>query len=136
MVIDWLNMNAKMWSYIGGQNKAWRAVRVRAGAYLGSKRVMCHYEMGLVYKNEHNIYHMRHQTNYEITNGTHDISLKFIFILSRTSFILDLHQNPIYLAWIGFTNFIILELWKIHSYLCKIKYWARSPWRGTCTWKL
>ena len=114
-------MDTKMWSYIGGQNKAWRTIKVRVGAYLGSKRVMRHHEMGLVHKNEHNIYHMRHQANYEITNDTHDISFKFIFILSRTSLMLDPHQNPIYLAWIGFKNFIISELWKIHSYLCKIK---------------
>ena len=31
------------------------------------------------------------------------------------------HQNPIYLAWINITNSIILELWKIHSSLFKIK---------------
>ena len=31
------------------------------------------------------------------------------------------HQSPIYLACIGLTNFIISELWKIHSYLRKIK---------------
>ena len=82
---------------------------------------MHRHEIGLVHENEHNIYHMRHQTDYEITNGTHDISLKFIFILSKTSFMLDPHQNPIYLARIGFTNFIISELRKIRSYLCKIK---------------
>ena len=29
------------------------------------------------------------------------------------------YQSPIYLAWISLTNFIILELWKIHSYLFK-----------------
>ena len=63
-------------------------VKVRVGTYLGSERVMHHHEMGLVHKNEHKIYHIHHQTEYEITNGTHDISLKFIFILSRTFFIL------------------------------------------------
>ena len=31
------------------------------------------------------------------------------------------HQNPICLAWIGLTNFIISKLWKIHYCLCKIK---------------
>ena len=63
-------------------------VRVRVGAYFGSKRVMRHHEMGLVYKNEHKIYHMCHQTDYEIINDTHGILIKFIFILSRTFFIL------------------------------------------------
>ena len=68
-------------------------VRVRAGVYLDSKRVMRHHEMRLVHENEHNIYHMRHQTDYEIINDTHDISLKFIFILSITSLMLDpLHE--------------------------------------------
>ena len=71
---------------------------MRAGVYLGSERVMCHHEMGLVHKNEQKIYHMHHQTEYEITNGTHDISLKFIFILSKTSLMLGPHQNLIYLA--------------------------------------
>ena len=121
MAIDWLNVDTKKWSYIRSQNKAWRIVKVRAGAYLGSERVMHHHEMGLVHKKEHKIYHMHHQTKYEITNGTQDISLKFIFILSKISLMLGPHQNLIYLAWIGLTNFIILELWKIHSYLCKIK---------------
>ena len=96
-------------------------VKVRASAYLGSERVMRHHEMGLVHKNEHTIYHMHHQTEYVITNGTHDISLKFIFILSKTSLMLGPRQNPIYLVWIGLTNFIISELWKNHSYVCKIK---------------
>ena len=63
-------------------------VRVRVGAYLDSKRVIRHHEMRLVHKNEHKIYHMRHQTDYEIINDTHDISLEFIFILSRTFFML------------------------------------------------
>ena len=31
------------------------------------------------------------------------------------------HQNPIDFAWINLTNSIILELWKIHSCLFKIK---------------
>ena len=31
------------------------------------------------------------------------------------------HQSPIYLARISLTNSIILELWKLHSCLCKIK---------------
>ena len=31
------------------------------------------------------------------------------------------HQNPIYLARISITNFVILELWKSHSDLCKTK---------------
>ena len=96
-------------------------VKVRVGVYLGSDRVMRHHEVGLVHRNEHKIYHMHHQTEYEITNDTHDISLKFIFILSKTTLMLGPHQNPIYLAWIGLTNFNISELWKIHSYLCKIK---------------
>ena len=122
MAIDWLNMDTKIWSYTGNQNKAWRMVRVRAGAYLGSKRIMCYYEMRLMHKNEHKIYHIHHQTKYEITYGTHDISLKFIFILSKTSLMLGPHQNPIYLSWIGLTNSIVLELWeKKHSCLCKIK---------------
>ena len=69
-------------------------VKVRAGAYLGSERVMCHHEMGLVHKNEQKIYHMHHQTEYEITNGTHDISLKFIFILNKTSLMLGLPPKP------------------------------------------
>ena len=30
------------------------------------------------------------------------------------------HQSPIYLARISLTNSIILELWKLHSCLCKI----------------
>ena len=72
-------------------------VRVRMGAYLDSKRVMHYHEMGLVHKNERKIYHMHHQTEYEITYGTHDISLKFIFILSKTSLMLGPHKNPIYL---------------------------------------
>ena len=67
---------------------------MRVGAYLDSKRVMRHYEMGLVHKNEHQIYHMHHQTEYEITNDTHDISLKFIFILSKTSLMLDFSPKP------------------------------------------
>ena len=119
MAIDWLNMDTKIWSYTGNQNKEWRMVRVRAGAYLGSKRVMRYHEMGLVHKNECKIHHMHHQTKSEITNGTHDISLKFIFILSKTSLMLGPHQSPIYLAWISPTNSIILELWKkiIHTYL-------------------
>ena len=121
MAIDWLNVDTKKWSYIGSQNKIWRMAKVRAGAYLGSERVMRHHEMRLVHKNQYKIYLMHHLTEYEITNGTHDISLKFIFILSKISLMLGPHQNLIYLAWIGLTNFIILELWKIHSYLCKIK---------------
>ena len=67
---------------------------MRAGAYFGSERVMRHHEMGLVHKNEHKIYHIHHQTEYEITNGTHDISLKFIFILSKTSLMLGLSPKP------------------------------------------
>ena len=31
------------------------------------------------------------------------------------------YQNPIYLAWISLTNSIVLELWRSHSFLCKIK---------------
>ena len=31
------------------------------------------------------------------------------------------HQSPIYIAWINPINSIILELWKLHSCLCKIK---------------
>ena len=61
---------------------------MRADAYLSSEQVMRHHERVLVHKNEHKIYHMHHQTEYEITNGTHDISLKFIFILSKTSLML------------------------------------------------
>ena len=121
MTIDWLNVDTKKWSYIRSQNKAWRMVKVRTVAYFSNERAMCHHEMGLVHKKEHKIYHMHHQTEYEIINGTQDISLKFIFILSKISLMLGPHQNLIYLAWIGLTNFIILELWKIHSYLCKIK---------------
>ena len=34
---------------------------------------------------------------------------------------LGFHQRPIYIAWISPTNSIILELWKIHSCLFKIK---------------
>ena len=84
-------------------------VRVRAGAYLGSKRVMRHHKMGLVHKNEYKIFHMYHQTEYEITNDTHDISLKFIFILSRTSLMLDpLYEvvSQILLFW-NYEKFII-----------------------------
>ena len=84
-------------------------VRVRADAYLGSKRVMRHHEMRLVHENEHNIYHMRYQIDYEITNDTHDISLKFIFILSRTSLMLDpLYEvvSQILLFW-NYEKFII-----------------------------
>ena len=33
----------------------------------------------------------------------------------------DPHQSPIYLTWISLTNSIILELWKLHSCLFKIK---------------
>ena len=88
MTIDWLNMDTKKWSYIRSQNKAWRMVKVRAPAYFSNERAMCHHEMGLVHKKEHKIYHMHHQTEYVITNGTHDISLKFIFILSKTSLML------------------------------------------------
>ena len=140
MAIDWLNMDTKRWSYIGSQNKAWRMVRVRVGAYFGSKRVMRHHEMRLVYKNEHKIYHMCHQTDYEIINDTHGILIEFIFILSKTSLMLGPHQNLIYLAWIGLTNFIISELWKIHSYSCKIKRnwrlfenqsWIKYVWEKT-----
>ena len=69
-------------------------VKVRVGAYLGNKRIMRYHEMGLVHKNERKIYHMHHQTEYEITFGTHDISLKFIFILSKTSLMLDLPPKP------------------------------------------
>ena len=47
---------------------------------------MRYHEMRLVHKNERKIYHMPHQIEYEITYGTHDILLKFIFILSKTSF--------------------------------------------------
>ena len=74
--------------------------------------------MGLVHNNERKIYHMHHQTKYEITYDTHDISLKFIFILSKTSLMLGLPPKPNLSCM---TNFIISELWKIHSYLCKIK---------------
>ena len=88
MTINWLNVDTKKWSYIGSQNKTWRMAKVRVGAYLGSEWVLRHHEMGLVHKNEYKIYHMHHQTEYEITNGTHDISLKFIFILSKTSLML------------------------------------------------
>ena len=35
------------------------------------------------------------------------------------SHMLGPHQSPIYFAWINITNFIILILWKIHSYLLK-----------------
>ena len=34
---------------------------------------------------------------------------------------LGFHQRPIYIAWISPTDSIILELWKIHSCLFKIK---------------
>ena len=69
-------------------------VKVRTGAYLASKRIMRYHEMGLVHKNEHKIYHMHHQIEYEITYDTHDISLKFIFILSKTSLMLGLLPKP------------------------------------------
>ena len=122
MAIDWLNMDTKRWSYTGSQNKAWRMVKVRAGAYLGNKRVMRYHEMGLVHKNECKIHHMHYQTKSEITNDTHDISLKFIFILSKTSLMLGPYQSPIYLSWIGLTNSIVSKLWeKKHSCSCKIK---------------
>ena len=90
-------------------------VRGRVGAYLGSKRVMRHHEMELVHKNEHKIYHMCHQTDYEIINDMHDISIEFIFILSRTFFILGptkaefiLHElvSQISLFW-NYGKFII-----------------------------
>ena len=76
-------------------------VRARADAYLGSKRIMCYHEMRLVHKNERKIYHMHHQTEYEITYDTHDISLKFIFILSKTSLMLSLSPKPnlSYMNW-------------------------------------
>ena len=70
---------------------------MRVGVYLGNKRIMRYHEMRLVHKNERKIYHMHHQIEYEITYGTHDISLKFIFILSKTSLMLGPHKNPIYL---------------------------------------
>ena len=38
----------------------------------------------------------------------------------RKSHMLGPHQSPIYLAWIGLTNFIILKLRKINYSLCKI----------------
>ena len=69
-------------------------VRVRAGGYLGSKRIMRYHEMGLVHKNERKIYHMHHQIEYEIIYDTYDISVKFIFILSKTSLMLGLPPKP------------------------------------------
>ena len=69
-------------------------VKVRAGTYLGSKRIMRYHEIGLVHKNERKIYHMHHQTEYEVTYGTHDISLKFIFILNETSLMSGLPPKP------------------------------------------
>ena len=51
-------------------------------------------KMGLVHKNERKIYHMHHQKEYEIAYGTHDISLNFIFILSKTSLMLGFLPKP------------------------------------------
>ena len=85
---------------------------MRAGAYLGSKRIMRYHEMGLVHKNECKIYHMHHQIEYKITYGTHDILLKFIFILSKTSLMLGLPTKPNLSFINGSHKFIILELWE------------------------
>ena len=45
----------------------------------------------------------------------------FKSFLKKISWMLGLNQSPIYFALINLTNPIILELWKIHSCLLKIK---------------
>ena len=76
--------------------------------------------MGLVYKNEHKIYHMHYETEYEITYDTHDISLKFIFILSKTSLMLGPHKNPIYLHKL-ISQISLFQNYEKSIHLCKIK---------------
>ena len=93
---------------------------MRMGAYLDSKRVMHYHEMGLVHKNERKIYHMHHQTEYEITYGTHDISLKFIFILSKTSLMLSPPKaNLSFMNWSHIFHYF--GIMKINYCLSKIK---------------
>ena len=48
-----------------------------------------------------------------IKHSNQSINEKIIYVGS--------HQNPIYLVWISLTNSIVLELWRSHSCLCKIK---------------
>ena len=77
-----------------------------------------YHETELVFNNEYKIYHMHIKEQ----DKDQTILIKYNNSQSeKKTHMWGSHQSPIYLAWISLTNSTILELWKIHSCLFKIK---------------